>query len=379
MQSALFELERPAYVIPTMHEIASLPWNGLNVVSTFSGCGGASLGWKMSGYRVLYACEFIDEARLTYEANAPHTPVDGRDVRDVKGSEILDRIGLDVGELDVLEGSPPCSSFSMAGKREKLWGKEKSYSDKKQVTDDLFFEFTRLVGELRPKVAVAENVPGLAFGEALDVLRKIERAFHDVGYNFHASILNCADFGVPQARKRLIICATRADLPVRAHDCFPRPFATPHVTLGDALNLAGESPDAEVAAADMTPFKVGEVWQKLKPGQSGDVVMDGSYFNLIRPRRDLPCPTITAAGSNPGSASVTHPDYCRKMTPTELRAVCSFPRDFVLTGVLRSAEREGTASTSVASPNKQYERLGRAVPPFLYRAVSAHIAKEVLA
>ena len=359
---SLFDLEAPPYSIPSMAEIRALPWNGHSVVSMFSGCGGASLGWKMAGYRVPYALEFIDEARKTYAANAPHTFVDGRDVRDVTGDEIRELSGLGDADIAVVEGSPPCSSFSMAGKREKLWGAVKKYSDKSQRTDDLFFEFVRLVGELRPRVVVAENVPGLAFGDALDVLRQIERAFHDLDYNFAAKIMNCADFGVPQSRKRLIIAATRADLDVPAYTCHPTPLGTPHVSLGAALDLAGPSPESELAAADMGRFAVGAVWRQLQPGQSGDLVKDGSYFNLIRPLRSKPCPTITAAGSNPGSASATHPDECRKMTPTELRAVCGFPADFVLTG----------------HPNKQYERLGRAVPPLLYRAIARHIDQEVL-
>lgn len=108
---------KPPYRVPLMDEINALPWNGLNVVSTFSGCGGSCLGFKMAGYRVLWANEFIPAAQETYRANHPTTYLSTQDIRTVKASDIRAVIG-DI-EIDVLEGSPPCASFSTAGKREK--------------------------------------------------------------------------------------------------------------------------------------------------------------------------------------------------------------------------------------------------------------------
>ena len=150
-----------------MAEINALDWNGLNAISTFSGCGGSSLGYRMAGYRVLYANEFIDAARDTYNANKrDYTYLDGRDIRTVTSESILEIIKLKKGELDLLDGSPPCASFSTAGKREKAWGKVKKYSDKAQRVDDLFFEFARLLEGLQPKTFIAENVSGLIKGTA---------------------------------------------------------------------------------------------------------------------------------------------------------------------------------------------------------------------
>ena len=137
--------EKPPYRVPTMTEIAAVPWNGLNVVSTFSGCGGSCLGYRMAGYRVLWANEFIPAAAETYRANHPTTILDTRDIRKVQPEDILKAIGLKAGELDAMEGSPPCASFTTAGKREKHWGKAKKYSDTVQRVDDLFFEYVRLV------------------------------------------------------------------------------------------------------------------------------------------------------------------------------------------------------------------------------------------
>src|SRR5210317_2070165 len=111
------------YRVPTMQEIAAIEPNGYNVISTFAGGGGSSLGYRMAGYRVLWANEFIESARETYSANkANYTTVDGRDIREVTATEILETVGINKGDLDILDGSPPCASFSTAGKRHKGWG-----------------------------------------------------------------------------------------------------------------------------------------------------------------------------------------------------------------------------------------------------------------
>jgi len=165
-----------------MSEIANLPWNGFNAISTFSGCGGSSLGYKMAGFRVLWASEFIPSAQQTYRANHPKTILDTRDIRQVKAEEILDAIGMKPGELDLFDGSPPCASFSTAGSREAGWGKVKKYSDGAQRTDDLFYEFIRLVRGIQPKVFVAENVSGLVKGTAKGYFLEILAAMKASGY-----------------------------------------------------------------------------------------------------------------------------------------------------------------------------------------------------
>src|SRR4029079_15650486 len=118
--------------------------------------------------------EFIEAARETYRANAaPYTIIDGRDIRVIQPDEVLDAIKLRAGELDLLDGSPPCASFSTAGKRAALWGKVKKYSDTAQRTDDLFFQFTRLLKGIQPKTFVPENVAGLVRGQAKGVFIEV--------------------------------------------------------------------------------------------------------------------------------------------------------------------------------------------------------------
>ena len=113
--------------------------NKFTVISTFAGGGGSSTGYKLSGGNILAVNEFIAEARTTYGENYPSTPIIPDDIKDISGQDILDVAGIGVGELDILDGSPPCSAFSVAGKLSHStdgkhsdgWGQTKNYSDGK--------------------------------------------------------------------------------------------------------------------------------------------------------------------------------------------------------------------------------------------------------
>lgn len=164
---------KPPYKVPPMREIEQIPWNGYNVVSTFSGGGGSCLGYRMAGYKVLWANEFVEEAQKTYRANHPNVHLDTRDIRDIKPEDILEQTGLKKGQLDLFDGSPPCCAFSTAGKREKAWGKKRAYSDNKvQTIEDLFNEYIRLLNGLKPKTFVAENVSGMVKGTAIGYFKE---------------------------------------------------------------------------------------------------------------------------------------------------------------------------------------------------------------
>jgi DNA (cytosine-5)-methyltransferase 1 len=271
---------KPPYRVPLMPEIAALPPNGLSIVSTFSGAGGSCLGFRLAGFRTLWANEFVEAARETYEANHPGVPVDGRSIRDVTAEEILAATGLARGELDVLEGSPPCASFSTAGKRSQHWGQTKSYSDTTERTDDLFFEFVRLLDGLKPRAFVAENVSGLVKGVAKGYFKEILRALRGAGYVVEAKLLDAQWLGVPQARQRIIFAGVREGL--GRSPAFPKPLsfrysirdALPHLSTvdrgktgghfgsrGDSLDLG--APIASVVAgthgAGPHQFEVGDV------------------------------------------------------------------------------------------------------------------------
>jgi len=378
---------KPSYRVPTLDEINEIPPNGYKAISTFSGCGGSSLGYRMAGFEMLYANEFIDAARDTYIANAsPSTFVDGRDIRSVTAEDILGKINLEAGQLDLLDGSPPCASFSTAGKREKAWGKVKKYSDKAQRVDDLFFEFARLVEGIQPKTFVAENVSGLVKGTAKGYFLEILSTLKNCGYRVEAKLLDAQWLGVPQARQRIIFVGVRNDL--RLAPAFPKPLAYRY-TLRDALpwihsvrqievynegeRITTDSPVPTItqsgigakriekhyveAEADISKYCTGREWDKLKQGEQSD-----KYFNLVRASIDAPSPTICASHGSPGIASVTHPLEKRKFSIAELKRICGFPDDFVLTG----------------SYKQQWERLGRAVPPVMMFHIAKTICNEIL-
>jgi DNA (cytosine-5)-methyltransferase 1 len=228
---------KPPYRIPPMAEIAAVPWNLLTVASTFSGAGGSCLGFRMAGYRTVWANEFVPAAAETYRANAPDVVLNTTDIRTVTAAAIRAEAGLRPGqEVDVLEGSPPCASFSTAGKRSKGWGKVQPYSDVEQRVDDLFGEFVRLVGELRPRAFVAENVSGLTKGVAKGQFKAILAALAACGYAVEARLLDAQWLGVPQRRERVFFVGVRNDLGRRP--AWPAPFPYRY-TVADACPWIG--------------------------------------------------------------------------------------------------------------------------------------------
>lgn len=391
---------KPPYRVPAMAEINDIPWNGFTAASTFSGCGGSSLGYRMAGFKVAWASEFVAAARETYIANSPTTTVDDRDIRDVTPQDVLDALGIEPRQLHLLDGSPPCASFSTAGKREKSWGQVKEYSDTAQRSDDLFFEYARIVDGVQPCVFVAENVSGLVRGKAKGYFRDIMRALKRCGYKVQARVLDAQWLGVPQTRKRLIFIGVRDDLP--AEPVFPAPLpyrysvrdALPWITAqgGGGSFGAGElrgtdrasptigaSPTsgngtcpASMVVADATEQPIdpetgenidishraiGKEWARLFPGHASD-----KYFNLVRSHPDRPAATVTASAGSVTLAGVTHYSQPRKFTLTELRAICGFPEDFTLTGTYA----------------QRWERLGRAVPPVMMSHIAAAIRDRIL-
>ena len=233
---------KPPYRVPSMEEIARTPRNGSRIASTFSGAGGSCLGYRMAGFEVLWANEFVPGAQESYRANMePGCVLDGRDVRTVAPEDVLGALGLAKGELDVLDGSPPCQAFSTVGRRERGWGKEKVYEHgATQRNEDLFFEYARLLRGLMPRAFVAENVAGLARGVAkgyfLDILTELKAA----GYRVEAQILDAKWLGVPQSRNRIFFVGMRDDLEFTFE--FPRPL--PHrYSILDALPELVDEPN----------------------------------------------------------------------------------------------------------------------------------------
>lgn len=354
-----------------------------NAISTFSGAGGSCLGLRLAGFNVKWANEFVPAAQEVYKLNHK-TLLNTQDIREVSAQDILDATGIEAGQLDLLEGSPPCASFSTSGKRDKGWGHVVKYSDTKQRVDDLFYEFVRLIKELQPKVFIAENVSGLIKGRAKGYFKEIFTAMKEAGYDVEAQLLNAQWLGVPQSRQRIFFQGVRKDL--NKSPAFPKPFNYCY-SLKDVLPYAknvlvrrnywrssDEAPPTIVASGatitetagmggvgmievDYKKYSIAKEWEKLKQGEKSE-----KYHNLTRPHLDKPSPTITATGGNYGAASVVHPVEFRKYSIEELKLIQSFPADFKLTGTF----------------TQQWERIGRSVPPLMMHEIAKTIAKEIL-
>lgn len=178
------------------------------VFSTFACGGGSSMGYKRAGFRVIGNCEIDPKIAKVYERNL-HPQYSY--VMDLREFNTLDDLPEELYHLDVLDGSPPCSTFSMAGSREKAWGVEKQFAEgqKLQRLDDLFFTYLDTVEKLQPKAFVAENVTGLLLGNAKGYVNEILKRTREIGYDVQLFKLNAAFMGVPQRRERVFFIGNR--------------------------------------------------------------------------------------------------------------------------------------------------------------------------
>jgi DNA-cytosine methyltransferase len=351
------------------------------VVSLFAGGGGSSIGYRLAGGHVRAINEFIAEAARNYSKNFPETVVDTRDIRDIVRHPanvvaFLALVGLAVGALDILDGSPPCSEFSPAGRGPTEPGVLKPYSDGKQKDISLLpFEFARFALIARPKVVVMENVPALATRgkEIFDSLIKMLSAEYVVA----SRVLSASDYGVPQKRRRLFILGVRKDV-AKAIDIrdefgvsrlFPNPTHT-GVTIRDVFaDLKQSAEDVRPWLSSARTTSIGTAAARLpknpprllRPVHLGELTTRN--YTLTRSSNDLPAPTLTVTGQQPsGLAGVIHPEHDRKFTIPELKRLTGVPDDFILTGTLGQGA----------------ERLCRMVPPPVTEAIANSIYERVL-
>lgn len=357
-----------------------------NVLSTFAGGGGSSTGYRLAGAKILAINEFVPEAQNTYRENYPDTLIIPGDIKKLSGKDFLEKVNLKPGELDLLDGSPPCSAFSMAGSvshgkgntHADAFGKKKKYSDIEGVenVEDLFFEFLRVAEEIKPKVIIGENVEGLTMGEAKEYFHKIQNRFEDIGYLVVADVLNSSYYGVPQARKRTFFIAVREDVAEKVGINFMTMYQLypekndKQTLLGEAINDVVNEDQEEInllleklsieTAVGKTLAKMPKDPDKVLTGM--DYHDKGHHFNLKRCSLRKPSPTITAMGNFPGVAGTCHPLEDRKFTIKELKRIMSLPEDFKLTG----------------KHQQQSERIGRMVPPLMMKALAESVYNKVL-
>jgi DNA (cytosine-5)-methyltransferase 1 len=181
------------------------------VFSCFACGGGSTMGYKLAGFDVLGCNEIDPKMAEAYKKN--HNPKYCF-VEPIQTFKLRDDLPEELYNLDILDGSPPCSSFSMAGAREDSWGVEKKFREgqSEQILDTLFFDFIDLAAKLKPKIVVAENVKGLLLGEAKSYVLRILESFDKAGYCVNYFLLNSSTMGVPQKRERVFFLALRKDI-----------------------------------------------------------------------------------------------------------------------------------------------------------------------
>ncbi len=287
------------------------------VISLFAGCGGSSLGYRMAGYREVLAVDFDKDCEETFRLNFPGIPFLREDVLKVDGDQLREAAGIGpADELDVLDGSPPCQGFSMSGIRRQ---------EKVDRRNFLFFEFVRLVDELRPRAFICENVEGVIrsrVGRAF--FREVMAGFRHAGYKVRCAEVNAAAYGVPQARRRLIWLGARSDLSVIP--TFPPPSVKRPVTVGEALaGVQNSKEDLDQQVEQRTVFRF--LGLGLRQGRAANSIVPGdtgSFFNLLRLRPDRPAPTIIA------TCNLIHATEPRLVSIPEIKALQSFPRRTIL-------------------------------------------------
>lgn len=285
--------------------------------STFSCGGGSTMGYKLAGYRMLGNVEIDPAINAMYKAN--HHPLHNYEM-DLRKFNTLEDLPEELYHLDVLDGSPPCSTFSMAGIREKAWNVKKQFREGQalQTLDDLFFVFIDTVAKLRPKVAVAENVKGLIGGNAKGYVNQIIREFREIGYAVQIFLLNAADYLVPQGRERVFVIANRMDYPK-----LKIPPKCPPIPFGQVCSEQGGKVPTGVAAElrkYVTPEdkQLGHIMKR--------VVGKNTYFNYRLVEKDWICPTITAS-----TRPIRKWDWTY-FTDEDIVACSTFPTDYDFCG-----------------------------------------------
>jgi DNA (cytosine-5)-methyltransferase 1 len=240
-----------------LKDLDKVPKNGLKVMTTFSCGGGSSMGYKLAGCEVIAANDIDPEMAYHYKLNLKPRHYFLCPIKDLLKKKLPDELY----GVDILDGSPPCSTFSMAGSREKAWGKKKHFREgqAEQVLDDLFFDYLDLVEHLKPKVAIAENVKGMIQGAAKGYVKMIFERYRAIGYRPQLFLVNAADCGVPQKRERVFFCALRDDI-----DRAKLVLAPKHrwISAGEATSDCLNIKDRE-----LTPNH-SKMWKNINEGES---------------------------------------------------------------------------------------------------------------
>jgi len=335
-----------------LKDLNSVLPNGLTVMSTFACGGGSSMGYKRAGCTVIAANDIDPEMAYHYKLNLNPKHYFLCPIRDL----LTAKLPSELFNLDILDGSPPCSTFSISGSREKAWSKEKHFREgqAKQVLSDLFFDYLDLVERLKPRVAIAENVKGMILGNAKGYTKMVMQRFKEIGYRPQLFLVNAADCGVPQKRERVFFCAIRDDI-----EAPPLVLKPKHrwISAGEACADLHVLTEAERRDTKPSPLDY-EWWPKAIPGEHSGYAqaveragMKRKLFSHWRLGSDTPSYTLTA--NTKGSM---HWGECRSLTFREWKRLSSFPDDYYA-----KTDKIGKYMIGMSVPPKMTEAVARAV------------------
>ena len=322
-----------------------------NVISLFTGAGGLDIGFKEAGFNVIFASDIMQQAKESYNYNYPKTKYLLKDICQVSSEEIKQNI--DYRTVDVIIGAPPWQGFSNMG--------NKNSADPRNL---LFENYVRIVNDLQPSCFLFENVKGLYTMFEGRFFKKVVQSFLSIGYNIHFSLINSANYGVPQKRERVIIVGTRIDKPYKFPsynlDCFGslKAFKNVGEAINDLMNKGEEVPNQIALAHSEKVIRryqfIPEGGKLPKPEELPvEIRRKGFGTTYVRLHREKLSPTIVP-GNN---ALPVHPVLDRSLTPREAARIQTFPDSYIFKGDRRS----------------QCIQVGNAVPPLL----AAKLAKSV--
>ncbi len=355
MNQILGYLDMIAEFNDTQETAMKLPTIKPNSIELFAGSGGMALGIEKAGFntRALvesdsYCCETL---RTNKSKFFPNAQIFESKIENISPTQILECIGLPSNEITLISGGPPCQGFSIA----KISKGGRHLDDPR---NGLFRHFVKFVEYIHPKAFLMENVPGLKTMEKGSVLKSILTAWEDIGYKVHFRVLNAADYGVPQRRRRLIIVgfsdSNHFDFPSRTYSAEPNnpDGLLPYVTIGETFShLTREMPNQELPRH--TKAKIARL-AVIKPGSA----WKGWHYRdqLYQPSR-----TVTGHCRD----DWVHPVEPRTGTVRELAALQSFPNDYEFKGPIMGL--------NFVKYNFQYRQVGNAVPVLFAKAIGESI------
>jgi len=325
--------------------------NNKTVFSCFCCGGGSTMGYKLAGYTSLGGLEIDPKMANVYKTNHNPKYFYELDIRDfLKIKDIPDELY----DLDILDGSPPCSVFSvLSTEREKHWGKKKKFREgqKEQRLDDLFFYFLDVANKLQPKVIIAENVKGLLMGRTKIFARKILKKFQEIGYHTQIFLLNSKFMEVPQARERVFFIGIRKDVAKKLNLNFNHKI----ITIGNAIN---DLPNDGPLIKPSTQYF--HCWQNTKAGQmlkEGCFKVYGkkNYWDHYKIHRSQPCYTISTS-----SHKILDDSEPRRLHKKQISRLQTFPDDF-----------------DFCKMSENYI-CGMSVPPMMIKNIAIEIHKQIL-